>query len=83
MDKRALSQVNGFGALIGIVLVVICGLRYLTGAGAFIFGALFLAFSVWALSIMWNPLPRSFWWFCILTTCLGGIGLLLFKSATA
>ena len=83
MNKRALSQVNGFGALIAIVLVVICGLRYLTGAGAFIFGAIFLAFSVWALSRIWNPLPRSFWWFCILMTCLGGIGLLLFKSATA
>ena len=40
MNKRALSQVNGFGALIAIVLVVICGLRYLTGAGAFIFGAI-------------------------------------------
>ena len=83
MDKRVPLRINGAGVFIAIALVIIYGLWHLTGAWAFVFGALFLAFALWALSKIWNPLPKSFWWYCILATCLGGIGLLLIKSASA
>ena len=82
MDKRAPLRNNRVGAVIAIALVVIYGLWHLSGVWAFVFGSLFLAFGVWVLSKLWNPLPRSFWWYCVLVTCLGGIGLLLFKSTS-
>ena len=83
MDKRAPLRINRAGAVIAIALVVIYGLWHLSGAWAFVFGSIFLAFGVWVLSKLWNPLPRSFWWYCVLATCLGGIGLLLIKSTSA
>ena len=80
MNERSPGKTNSFTAFIAIAVVVVYGLWHLTGAGAFAFGALCLAFAVWILSKIWNPLPKSFWWFCILVTCLGVVGLLLIKN---
>ncbi|MFT4439443.1 hypothetical protein [Caballeronia sp. 15715] len=83
MDKRTSFRLNGFGGFIVIALVIVYGLFHLSGIWALTCGALFLLFAAWMVSKTWNPLPKSFWWFCILATCLGGIGLLLVKTASA
>ena len=81
MDKRASLRLNGPGGFIAIALVVVYGLFHLSGAWAFACGALFLLFAIWMVSNLWHPLPKSFWWYCLLGVCLGGIGLLLLKSS--
>lgn len=83
MDKRASLQLNGFGGFIAIGLVVVYGLCHLSGTWALACGVLFLFFAAWMVWKVWNPLPNSFWWYCILATCLAGIGLLLVNTASA
>jgi hypothetical protein len=79
MDKRASLQLGGF---IAIALVVVYGLFHLSGPWALTCGVVLLIFAAWMVSKIWNPLPKSFWWYFILATCLGGIGLLLVKTAS-
>jgi hypothetical protein len=79
MDKRASLQLGGF---IAIALVVVYGLFHLSGTWALTCGVVLLIFAAWMVSKIWNPLPKSFWWYFILATCLGGIGLLLVKTAS-
>ncbi|WP_144022228.1 hypothetical protein [Caballeronia sordidicola] len=82
MYKRASLQLNGLGGFIAIALVVVYGLFQLSGIWALACGVLFLFFAAWVASKVWNPLPKSFWWYCILATCIGGIGLLIVKTAS-
>lgn len=81
MHKGASLQLNGFGGLIAIALVIVYGLLHVSGIWAFGCGALFLLSALWMASKLWNPLPKSFWWYCILATCVGAIGLLIVKTA--
>jgi hypothetical protein len=82
MHKRASLQLNGLGGFIAIALVIAYGLLHVSGIYALACGGLFLLFAAWMVSKVWNPLPKSFWWYCILGTCLGGIGLLIVKTAS-
>jgi hypothetical protein len=83
MDKRASLQLNGFGGFIAIALVAVYGLFHLPGAWEFACGAIFLLFAAWMMSNFLNPLPKSFWWYCILGSSLAAIGLLLARTAGA
>lgn len=83
MNRVAPLQVRRIGVYTAIALLIFYGLCHLTGIAAFICGVLFLAFTVWILSRTFDPLPRSFWWFCVLIGCVGGMGLLLVRTASS
>jgi hypothetical protein len=84
MDKRASLHPQGIGGGIAILLLVIVyGLARLTGSWALACGMLLLVFAAWMVSKLWKPLPKSYWWYCALVSCLGVVGLLIVKSASA
>jgi hypothetical protein len=82
METRASLQPLRLSGAISIVLVVLYAMPRLAGVWALVCGTLFLAFAAWIVSKLWKPLPKSYWWFWALATCLGGIGLLIIKSVS-
>jgi hypothetical protein len=84
MDKRAPLHANRVGAGIALsLLLVVGGLARLMGSWALACGTLLLVFAAWMVSMLWKPLPKSYWWFCVLASCLGVVGLFILKSASA
>lgn len=83
MNLRVSVRISRVGVFSASALMVIYGLWHLSGAWAFVIGSLFLGTAACVISKIWSPLPKSFWWYCALFSCLGLVSLLIIRSATA